>query len=130
MTIDTISFTSVRESILSNPEVSSEYEALKSEFEFARAVLEMRESLGLTQRQFADLTGIKQSQLARLESGKQMPRIDTLANLAERLGLVVEVRFVNPTTGKSSRKVKPILVSSHQKSNPLVTALTPSYCKS
>jgi transcriptional regulator with XRE-family HTH domain len=122
MTIDTISFASVRESILSNPEVRAEYEALRSEFKCSRAVLEMRESLGLTQRQFADLTGIKQAQLARLESGKQMPRIDTLANLAERLGLAVEVRFVNPTTGKSSRKVKPILVSSQQQSNTLTKA--------
>jgi transcriptional regulator with XRE-family HTH domain len=122
MTIDTISLSSVRESILSNPEVRAEYDALKAEFEFARAVLEMRESLGLTQREFADLAGIKQAQLARLESGKQMPRIDTLANLAERLGLAVEVRFVNPTTGKSSRKVKPILVSSPQTPNEQIPA--------
>jgi transcriptional regulator with XRE-family HTH domain len=122
MTIDTISLSDVRDSILSNPEVRAEYDALKAEFEFARAVLEMRESLGLTQRQFADLTGIKQAQLARLESGKQMPRIDTLANLAQRLGLAVEVRFVNPMTGKSSRKVKPILVSSHQKPDVLISA--------
>jgi transcriptional regulator with XRE-family HTH domain len=122
MTIDTISLSDVRNSILSNPEVRAEYNALKAEFEFARAVLEMRESLGLTQRQFADLTGIKQAQLARLESGKQMPRIDTLANLAQRLGLAVEVRFVNPTTGKSSRKVKPILVSLSQKPNALISA--------
>jgi transcriptional regulator with XRE-family HTH domain len=122
MTIDTISLSDVRDSILSNPEVRAEYDALKAEFEFARAVLEMRESLGLTQRQFADLTGIKQAQLARLESGKQMPRIDTLANLAQRLGLAVEVRFVNPMTGKSSRKVKPILVSSQQKPDALITA--------
>jgi transcriptional regulator with XRE-family HTH domain len=121
MTIDTISLSDVRDSILSNPEVKAEYDALKAEFEFARAVLEMRESLGLTQRQFADLTGIKQAQLARLESGKQMPRIDTLANLAQRLGLAVEVRFVNPMTGKSSRKVKPILVSSSQKPDALIS---------
>ena len=45
--------------------------------------------------------------------GKQMPRIDTLANLAEKIGLAVEVRFVDPATGQSSQKVKPILVSSH-----------------
>jgi transcriptional regulator with XRE-family HTH domain len=121
MTIDTILLIDVRDSILSNPEVRAEYDALKSEFEFARAVLEMRETLGLTQRQFADLTGIKQAQLARLESGKQMPRIDTLANLAQRLGLAVEVRFVNPMTGKSSRKVKPILVSSSQKPDALIS---------
>jgi transcriptional regulator with XRE-family HTH domain len=122
MTIDTISLSDVRDSILSNPEVKAEYDALKAEFEFARAVLAMRESLGLTQRQFANLTGIKQAQLARLESGKQMPRIDTLANLAQRLGLAVEVRFVNPMTGKSSRKVKPILVSSSQKPDALISA--------
>ena len=111
MTISTISFDSVRASILSNPEVKAEYDALKAEFEFARAVLEIRKSLGLTQREFADLNGIKQAQIARLESGHQMPRIDTLANLAEKIGLAVEVRFVDPTTGKSSRKVKPILVT-------------------
>jgi transcriptional regulator with XRE-family HTH domain len=122
MTIDTIALSDVRDSILSNPEVRAEYDALKAEFEFARAVLEMRESLGLTQRQFADLTGIKQAQLARLESGKQMPRIDTLANLAQRLGIAVEVRFVDPMTGKSSQKVKPILVSSQQKPDALITA--------
>jgi hypothetical protein len=48
MTIDIISFDSVRESIQSNPEVKAEYDALKVEFEFARAVLEIRKSLGLT----------------------------------------------------------------------------------
>mgnify|MGYP003446470346 CR=1 FL=1 len=122
MTIDTISFDSVRESILSNPEVRVEYDVLKGEFEFARAILEIRQSLGLTQRQFADLTGIKQTQIARLESGNQMPRIDTLANLAEKVGLAVEVRFVDPATGKSSRKVKPILVASQQKLDALTTA--------
>jgi hypothetical protein len=51
-----------------------------------------------------------------------MSRIDTLANLAEKIGLAVEVRFVNPLTGKASRKVKPILVASHQKLDPVTIA--------
>jgi hypothetical protein len=36
MTIDTISLSDVRDSILSNPEVRTEYDALKAEFEFVQ----------------------------------------------------------------------------------------------
>jgi DNA-binding XRE family transcriptional regulator len=38
-----------------------------------------RRSAGLTQRQLAERSGVPQPTIARIESGKQMPRADTLA---------------------------------------------------
>jgi transcriptional regulator with XRE-family HTH domain len=50
--------------------------------------------MGLTQREFASRVGIKQSQLARIESGKQTPKLKTLAKLAAVAGYEVEVNLV------------------------------------
>ena len=40
MTADTITWDSVRDEILSDPEVKAEHDALSSEFELVRAILE------------------------------------------------------------------------------------------
>ncbi len=99
MTANTITWDSIRDEILSDPEVKTEYDALSSEFELARAVITLREGTGLTQREFAAKVGMKQSQLARIESGKQTPKLKTLAKLAAAAGYKVEVNFV-PVKGE------------------------------
>ena len=45
-----------------------------------------RRSAGLSQRQLADRAGIPQPTIARIESGKQMPRADTLDRLLRACG--------------------------------------------
>ncbi len=45
MTANTITWNSVRDEILSNPEVKTEYDALSPEFELARIVITLFESL-------------------------------------------------------------------------------------
>jgi transcriptional regulator with XRE-family HTH domain len=86
-----ISLDEVRSRALSKPEVLKEYEALRAEFQIARMAIAMRKATKLTQQEFADRIGIKQSQLARLETGKQLLRLDTLAALAAGAGYQVEV---------------------------------------
>jgi transcriptional regulator with XRE-family HTH domain len=53
-----------------------------------------RRELGLSQLDLAALTGTTQSAIARLESGKRPPRIDTLLRIASALDadLGVELR--------------------------------------
>ena len=50
---------------------------------------------------------MKQSQLARIESGKQTPKLKTLAKLAAAAGYEVEVNLV-PVEGEHEEKVKPL----------------------
>jgi transcriptional regulator with XRE-family HTH domain len=45
-----------------------------------------RRSAGLTQRQLAVRSGVPQPTIARIESGKQMPRADTLDRLLKACG--------------------------------------------
>jgi ribosome-binding protein aMBF1 (putative translation factor) len=94
MTANTVSWNSIRDEILANPDVKAEYEALSPEFEFAQTLITLREGLGLTQREFAAKVGMKQSQLARIESGQQTPKLQTLARLAAAAGYKIEVNLI------------------------------------
>ena len=112
MSAKTITWDSVRDEILSTPELLAEYDALAPEFELARAVMTLREGMGLTQREFAAKVGMKQSQLARIESGKQTPKLKTLAKLASVAGYEVEVNLV-PIKGQH-KDMKPLRLTPNE----------------
>jgi transcriptional regulator with XRE-family HTH domain len=62
-------------------------------YDLGRQVRELRESLGISQRELADRMGTTQSVIARLEGGGSRPSLTTLERLAEAVGRQVEVRF-------------------------------------
>ena len=94
MTADTITWNYIRSKALSDPEVKAEYDALSPEFKLAKTVITLRDQVGLTQREFAAKVGMKQSQLARIETGKQKPKLMTLAKIAAGAGYRVEINLV------------------------------------
>ena len=51
------------------------------------AVIQQRNELGITQRDLAMLCGIPQSSVARIESFKTIPNLDTLIKIMRPLGL-------------------------------------------
>jgi transcriptional regulator with XRE-family HTH domain len=55
---------------------------------------EARKRSGLTQRQLAGRAGTTQSAIARLESGRSEPGLDTVRRLVGLCGLEVDVRLV------------------------------------
>lgn len=57
-------------------------------------ITNLRKELGLTQRELAEQTGIKQPQLARIESNKQSPRLETIVRIASSVGYKVEIKLI------------------------------------
>jgi transcriptional regulator with XRE-family HTH domain len=113
MTAKTIKLSEIRAKALANPKVKAEYEALKDEFQMARLLILMRKASGLTQQELADLTGIKQPQLARLETGRHLPRLDTLATLAAQAGYELQIEFVPKASTQSDLpRLEPVTISS------------------
>ena len=54
-------------------------------------MIEAREKKGLSQRKLAELSGVKQPAIARLESMKATPQIDTLLKILAPLGYTLSI---------------------------------------
>ena len=55
------------------------------------AMIDKRTALGITQRDLAQLCGLPQSSIARIESGKTTPKLDTLLKIIHPLGLKLKL---------------------------------------
>ena len=78
--------------------VKSTDSALKSDMEeiesfslIVGAMIEQRNALGISQRELAAMCGVPQSSVARIESYKTTPNLDTLLKLFKPLGLSLTV---------------------------------------
>ncbi len=54
-------------------------------------LIEQRQSKGMTQKELAKASNLTQSVIARLESKKITPRLDTLLKIASALGCNIDV---------------------------------------
>ena len=54
-------------------------------------MIEAREEKGSSQRELAEISGVKQPAIARLESLKATPQIDTLFKVLHPLGYTIEI---------------------------------------
>lgn len=88
---------------LKDPKFREEYEKLQPEYEFRNALIGARLRAKLTQAQLAERMGLKQSAIARLESGRQMPTLTTLLKLTEVLGVAFTVTPGGKVTMKPHR---------------------------
>ena len=78
---------------LQDPEFAAEYERLRPEYEAIRAIIGARIECNMTQKELADKTGIRQSNISRIENGTSSPTVDTLARLAEGMGKKLCIEF-------------------------------------
>jgi transcriptional regulator with XRE-family HTH domain len=54
-------------------------------------MIERRQEIGLSQRDLAEKCGIKQAAIARIETMRTVPQIDTIAKLLKPLGLKLAI---------------------------------------
>ncbi len=73
----------IKRKMLADRDVRAVYEALGDEFDLARELIAARVRAGLTQAEVAERMGTTQSVVARLESGAQMPSVNTLLKFAK-----------------------------------------------
>ena len=75
----------------------------KAMIEFEAALIgkliETRGSKGVTQQELAQMAGLKQSAIARLESMKSIPQIDTLFKMLKPLGYTLAI-VPDPAAGE------------------------------
>ena len=79
---------------MQDPDFADEYEALRPEYEAIRAVIAARTESHMTQKQLAEKTGIRQSNISRIENGSSSPTVETLARIAAGMGKRLKIDFV------------------------------------
>ncbi|MBQ9366163.1 MAG: helix-turn-helix transcriptional regulator [Victivallales bacterium] len=70
------------------------WEELQPEHEINLMLIKARAEHKLTQKQLAELCGITQSNLSRIETGAESPSVRTLQKIARGLGKQLKIQFV------------------------------------
>jgi transcriptional regulator with XRE-family HTH domain len=82
-----VSADELHERDMRDPEYRREYERTRLANDVAIKVIRYRVDHGLSQSQLARMVGLRQPNVARLESGDHEPSVAMLARLADALGL-------------------------------------------
>ena len=88
-------------------EFAEAYAADGEKLDIAVALTRLRDEMGLTQQQLADISGKPQSTIARIEKASTNPTIGLLAEIAASVGRTLEVRFAeNPDAERRLRAAR------------------------
>ena len=78
---------------LEDPEFLSEWEKQRPEREYIKAIIAARMEQNLTQKELAQKTGIRQSNISRIENGNCSPTVATLQQIADGVGKTLHIEF-------------------------------------
>jgi len=78
--------------------------AIQLEKELIEATIKARETANMTQRELAEKSGMKQSAIARIETMKVSPSVDTLNHLLFQLGYRLKVVPLSEEWDKTHQK--------------------------
>ena len=78
-----------------DPTLKEEFERADQAWDIAFQIINLREKMGLTQKELADITGTKQSNIARLESADYTSyTLKTLEKITKALRAKLEIKIV------------------------------------
>lgn len=78
---------------MNDSEFKAEYDASETEYQLTRSLIAARIASNMTQKELADKSGVRQSNISRIESGSCSPTVATLQALAEGLGKKLVISF-------------------------------------
>ncbi len=76
-----------------DPEFAAASREEADKLKLAHRIRELREAKGLSQAQLAEMIETKQPSIARIESGRALPRLDLLTRIASALGMRLTIDF-------------------------------------
>ena len=79
---------------MTDPEFKKEWDNNELEYQLMMMILKARNEQNLTQSELAERTGLRQSNISRIEKGQVLPSISTLYKIAHGLGKQLEIKFV------------------------------------
>ena len=88
-----LSLDSILQDELKDPEFAKAWAETELEDQIKRAVISARIEKGLTQAQLADLSGLRQSNISRIENGTATPTLKTLNSIACGTGKKLKISF-------------------------------------
>ena len=98
------SFKDYKKSLLKDPVIRQEYEALEKSYEIARIIYNARTEANLTQEQLASRIGTRQANISRAEKGNTNITIGTLLKIAEATGYQLSIDFKPVGVKQSSQR--------------------------
>ena len=78
---------------MKNPLFREEHEKTRTEFEIMKAIINARIEKNMTQKDLAEKTGLRQSNISRIERGACIPNIATLQTIAKGLDKELHIEF-------------------------------------
>ena len=79
---------------LKNPEFKKYYEECGKQLEITYKILQIREQIGMSQKELARKIGTTQSNIARMETGEQNFTANTLQKIASAFSRNLKIEFV------------------------------------
>jgi DNA-binding XRE family transcriptional regulator len=76
---------------LKGPDFKQAWDSYEFEYQLANLLIQLRSEAGLSQDELAKKIGTTQSAIARMESGKVIPRLESLAKIAAACGKKLEI---------------------------------------
>ena len=76
---------------VADPEAKQDLEEVEALSQIVSAMVAQRHTLGLSQRDLAEICGLPQSSVARIESFKTTPNLDTLLKIMNALKLKITI---------------------------------------
>ena len=74
------------------------------ELDAIRSMIKARKSQNLTQKQLAELVGIDQGDISKLENGLRNPTIQLLKRIADSMNMTLKIEFI-PKQQNNKKKI-------------------------
>ena len=79
---------------MKDPEFKKEWDDLELEYQVQAELIRARLECNMTQAELAEKSGIRQSNISRIENGNAIPRLDTIKALAVAMGKNLKISMI------------------------------------